>query len=209
MAKPFDQSFKILAEEDPRGLMHLLGSLPLDVPAKVTAIERELTAPLFQVDHAYRIESGGKVWIEHYEAVTHFASDQLRRAAKYCASLGMKFECPVYTRLVLMAERLAPAKIPSRHTLDYGGARIEAEFRSLRLWELKASDVLRLERPALYPWVPLLKCTEREMREALERTIKTRNHTWAAQFGILGGLRYGRELWSNLEKDTAYVAFER
>jgi len=43
VSKPYDRLFKSLAEDDPRGLLHLFGSLPLDAEAEVEALEREQT----------------------------------------------------------------------------------------------------------------------------------------------------------------------
>ena len=60
MPGPYDRLFKTLAEDDPRGLLHLFGSLPLEVEAEIQVIDRELNLPTLSVDHVYRVRTGQK-----------------------------------------------------------------------------------------------------------------------------------------------------
>jgi hypothetical protein len=72
MPKPYDRLFKSLAEGDPRGLLHLFGSLPLDAEAEVQALEREQNLPLLSVDHAYVIRTPQREWLAHFEVQTRY-----------------------------------------------------------------------------------------------------------------------------------------
>jgi hypothetical protein len=53
--KPYDSAFKDLADQDPEGLLLLLGALPLG--AKVKALPREVTTPALLPDQPYEVIS--------------------------------------------------------------------------------------------------------------------------------------------------------
>lgn len=109
MAKPYDRLFKTLAEDDPRGLLRLFGSLPLDVEAEVRALEREVAAPALAVDHAYQVRTAEREWLEHYEVQTRYRQDVPERLVRYGVFLALRTGLMVYTTLALLVERYAPA----------------------------------------------------------------------------------------------------
>ena len=115
MDQRYDKAFKSLAEDDPRALLHLLGSLPADVAAEVTPVEREIVPRAFRVDHAYRIRAGGDEWIVILEALTHWTAEILPRLASYCYGLGGVSGLPVRCVLALLVEDHAPRVVPDSH----------------------------------------------------------------------------------------------
>ncbi len=190
--------FKALAESDPRGLLDLFGSLPLTADARITLVDRELVAqPLF-VDHAYRIESGGEKWVEHFEATTRVPGNLKDRFARYCYALAMGCKLPVRSSLVLLSPRHAPKDLVPVHRLDLGALKMEVEFRIIRLWELDAGKIIAEQRPKLLAWVPLLNCTERQIAAVSRRVMKADDPSLIATFEAWGGLRFGEDQWKLL-----------
>ena len=193
MSKPYDRLFKTLAEEDPRGLLHLFGSLSLDVEAKIEAVEREVGLPALAVDHVYNVQTHNQHWLAHYEVQTHYKSDVPERLVWYGVALALKFKLNIETVLVLLLERHAQPAVPEEHVIDLGGIKIQAQFRVKRLWEMEAREALDAGRANLLPWVTLMRSSEAELRLAAEEIVKTGDVRIATDFVLLGGLRYDKD----------------
>jgi len=198
MSKPYDQLFKSLAEGDPRGLLHLFGTLPLDAPAEIEVIDRELTLPALSVDHVCRIRTPEREWLAHYEAQTHYRSDVPERLLWYATALGMKFRLPVETTLILLAERYAPAALPPAGHVELADLEVFLRYRVMRLWELDPQVVTATGRRHLLPWVTLMAASEETLRSVAAQIADSGDDTLATQFVILGGLRYDREELANM-----------
>ncbi len=193
MPKPYDRLFKTLAEDDPRGLLHLFGSVPLELPAEVEPVEREIAPPLLAVDHVYRVRTTDREWMVHYEAQTRYQADLPERMAWYGVALALRFRLPIEMALVLLVERHAPAAPPSGFHVDLGAVRFDARYRVVRLWELDAGGVLETGRPALLPWIPLMRANLALVEAAAAEIVRRGDRKLAAEFVVLGGLRYDRE----------------
>jgi hypothetical protein len=195
MPKPFDQIFKAIAEGDPRGLLDLFGSVPLEVDAKVEIVERELTSEPLYVDQAYRVETKEGTWIEHFEVTARVPSDLNDRFAKYGFVLAMAHRLPVKSTLILLSRRHAPNVIDPVHRLNLGTVKIEVEFRVIRLWTLDGGKILAENRPRLLPFVPMVESTGEQVAEAAQRIMETGDGSLRAAFRMLGGLRFGMNDW--------------
>lgn len=193
MARPYDRLFKTLAEDDPRGLLHLFGSLPLDVEAEVRALEREVAAPALAVDHVYEVRTAEGEWLEHYEVQVWYKSDLPERLVRYGVSLALNTWLPVRTTLVLLVDRHAPRRVPSRGLVRKGSVEMVSRYRVVKLWEIDPAAALELDRPSLLPWVVLMRPSERAVRSAASRIARREDPKLAAEFVLLGGLRYDRE----------------
>ena len=192
MAKPYDRLFKSFAEDDPRGLLHLFGSLPLDTAAEVEALGREQNLPTLAVDHVYRVKTADREWLVHFEVQTRYKSDVPQRLAWYGVSLGLGFRLPLEIVLVLLVEKQAPAATPPSHRIDLGGLHVEVEFRTVRLWEIDPRPVLEAHRPSLLPWVTLMRRSPEALEQAARQITARRDLKAAAEFVVLGGLRYDK-----------------
>ena len=193
MPKPYDSLFKTLAEGDPRGLLHLFGALSLEAEAEVWPVDRELQLPLLAVDHAYRVRHGGREWLIHLEAQTRYEAAMGRRLALYGGALALKFELPIQPILVLLAERNVPLHVPEEAEARFGSVCLQTRYQVVKVWEIEAAQVLDLERPSLLPWVTLMRSGEQEIEEAARRIRRSGDARAAAEFVVLGGLRYDRE----------------
>ncbi len=192
MAKPYDRLFKTLAEEDPRGLLYLFGSLSLDEPAEIEVVDRELVLPALAVDHVYRVRSGPRRWIAHYEAQTRYRADLPERIAWYAMALAMRFKIEVESTLVLLLERHAPLFVPDEHQTLLGSVDITVRYRVVKLWEVDPHAALRKGRPNLLPWITLMQSPEPVLPEAAAEIARTGDRRLAAEFVLLGGLRYDK-----------------
>ena len=190
---PYDRLFKTLAEEDPRGLLHLFGSLSLEAKAEIEVLDRELNLPTRAVDHLCRVRTGKRQWLVHYEVQTHYNSDLPQRLARYGQVLALLYQIPIETVLILLVERHAPKKVPTGYHLDLGSIRIVAQYRVVRVWQLDGNRILKTRRASLLPWVSLANSSQRDLQQAAGRIASSRDRELAAKFVVLGGLRYDKD----------------
>ena len=202
MAGRYDKIFKSLGEDFPRGLLHLTGSLPLDVPAKIEPMAREINVPGLAVDQLYRVRTDATDWLDHSEAQARYRAEVRIRLAWYGVLLAFTYRLPIRTTLILMAKRFGSRRIPEYVYLQYGDVVIRSRVRVVRLWEVDARQALELKEPELLPWVMLMNGSDRQMLEAARRirtlgkSLKARQ--LAAQYFTLAGLRYDKDtlpLW--------------
>ncbi len=192
MPGPYDRLFKTMAEEDPRGLLHLFGTLPLHARARVEVLDRELNLPALSVDHVYGVWTPGAHWMAHYEMQTRYKSDVPERLAWYGQALTLKFRLPVEMVLILALERHAPRVIPDQHWLELRSVRTWVGYRVVRLWQMEGRRLIDLQRPSLLPWLPLMDSTPTDLQQGAEQITATGDPKLAAEFMVLGGLRYDR-----------------
>ncbi|MCW5977976.1 MAG: hypothetical protein KIT09_07850 [Bryobacteraceae bacterium] len=95
MPQPYDRAFKVLAEEHPRGLLYLFARLPLDVPAEVELVGRDLTLPAFAADQLYRVEIEGRVRLHHLEFQTRYETEMPDRMLSYAMAAALKYGLPL------------------------------------------------------------------------------------------------------------------
>ncbi len=193
MAKPYDRLFKSLAEDDPRGLLHLFGGLPLEAPAEVTILDRELGLPVLSVDHLYRVRTEASEWLVHLEAQTHYRADVPDRLCRYGVSLALKYGLPIETVLVMLVESNTPAEVQEAHRMEFGSVSIASKYRVVRLWELDGEAVFAAGRQRLLPWVILMRSSSALLRRVARAIVDLSNIELAAQFRVLGGLRYDKD----------------
>ena len=194
MPGPYDKIFKHLAEDDPRGLLHLFGAVPLDREAsvEVRTLPRDLTFPARFVDHVYLVHTRDGDEIQHFECQTTYPADLGDRLTWYATMLAYRYRRPVRTTLVLLVERHIPSAVPTCNTLEFGAIRLTVTYRVVKLWELDAAAAIKLNRPALFPWVPLMNCSPEQLQAATNFISNNGDGSLAAIFATLGGLRYGK-----------------
>lgn len=112
MSLPFDQSFKLLGEDDDRGALALLGDLPLDADAQVKLLDRELNLSVRRVDQVYRVTYNGETFLNHFEATTNYSHVDLGDLSRYSMLLDYKYDLPVFSRIVVLTDRGFPQDLP-------------------------------------------------------------------------------------------------
>jgi predicted transposase YdaD len=193
VSEPFDQQFKLLSDEDPRGTLFLLSDIGLDEDVEIEVIDRELNMPTRRIDHAYLVKRQGQAEIHHFEATTRYALVDLDKMLDYGSLLDLKYRLPIYTRIVVLLERGMPKQIPQRYERRSGGHIRSMDLQIIKPWEIPPRKALVAGHPALLPWVTLLATSEAEQEEALRRLAATRNRDMALRMALLAGLRYGNK----------------
>ena len=62
----------------------------------------------------------------------------------------------------------------------------------MRLWELAPGAILEAGRPSLLPWVTLTRLSHQDLEQAARQIASRRDPKLAAEFVLLGGLRYDK-----------------
>jgi predicted transposase YdaD len=191
MAFPFDQSFKLVNEEDTIGTLKYVAGISLSSSAEVSSLDRELNLERLHADHLYRVRDRRKDCIHHFEALVSYHTGWEQPQIDHAVYVKLKFGLPVYSHLLLMHARGAPRSIPERIMRVSGGLRQTLRVNVIRLWQRPASEVLAAGRVALYPWTALMNATVEEQREAARRLKSSGREGLQMQMALLGTLRYG------------------
>ncbi len=78
---PFDRSFKLLTDDDPRAALAAFAGIPLDAVIDVETVDRELNLSTLHVDDLYRCRRDGVEFLIHFEAVSPYRSNVIDRQA--------------------------------------------------------------------------------------------------------------------------------
>jgi hypothetical protein len=152
MAFPFDQSFKLVNEEDTIGSLKYVAGIRLPSDAVVENPERELNLERLHADHLYRVRGGGKECLHHFEALASYRAGWEEPQIDHAIYVKLKYGVPVFSHLLLMHSRGVPRSIPERIVRVSGGLRQSLRVNIIRLWQRPAAEVLAAGRIALYPW---------------------------------------------------------
>ena len=192
VATPFDQSFKILSDDDPRALLAAFAGIPLEAELRLETLNSELTQGVLRVDKLYQCERpAGEPFLVHFEAVSTFRNDTLAKQAAYIRGIVEKYKRPVRSYMLLMRKGGVPETLTRWLEEDFGDYKSLCRMRYVRVWRLPAHRLLALERAALYPWTVLADAHGDEVAEAAVRLWNGRYERYFVQLKTLGGLRYG------------------
>ncbi len=193
MPKPFDKSFKLLTEDDPRAVLALVAGIPPSAPLVVEALPHELNLESMQVDTLFRCREGAAEFLIHIESVTRFKRSALYLQLGYVQAIVSKYNLPCRSYLVLLTETGVPRRLPSLLRRVHGDMTVVLRLRPVRLWRIPASRVLRMNNPQFLPWVPLLKTNPAELEEAIRRLKAAQEPELSSHLAVFGGLRYGNK----------------
>jgi hypothetical protein len=190
---PYDHSFKLLTDDDPRGAMAAFAGIPLDADIEVQAVDRELNLTTLRVDNLYRCRQAGTEFLIHFEAVSRYRHEVLDRQADYVRAIIAKYKLPCRSYLLLLTEGGVPKRLPRFLECRYGDYNSQIRLRAVRLWKIPARRILAMGRPALLPWTALMSSSPAEFAESYRRLIATGNRSLPDQMMLLRGLRYGKK----------------
>ncbi len=77
--------------------------------------------------------------------------------------------------------------------MEFGSVSIVSKYRVVKLWELDGEAVFAAGRQRLLPWVILMRSSSALLRRVARAIVELRNIELAAQFRVLGGLRYHKD----------------
>ena len=163
MAKPWDDSMKMLVRANPQALVSLL--LP---GAKFQGEQdKELKARTVEADLLYNVIWRGRKIILHVEFQVEADKNMARRVWEYNVLTDYLTGCPVYSVVIYLVKR--GTIVESRYQDEIAGQRRLLDFQSIKLWEVPAK---MLQQKGLEGLLPLLPLTQGgKSREVVEETI--------------------------------------
>lgn len=189
-AKPYDQAFKYLAEQEADALLHLLGAILPDEQARVEMLPREISVPALLTDQAYLVTTNIRKFIAHAEAQASYDYTLPERMPEYDVLLWLKYRLPVYSFVLLLTRRNLPRNTPTTGIIEFGGSRLITNYQIIRLWEIPAAEMLALKRDALLPFIPLMDGKQAELEAGVEQLHQVadqrRRRDLALHFVMLG-----------------------
>jgi predicted transposase YdaD len=195
-AKPYDQAFKFLAEQDPESLLVLLGAIEPGARAQIELLPREISVAALLPDQPYLVTTAEGRRVVHVEAQTAWEPGIPARMAEYGPLHYFKYRLPVESYVLLLTRRGLPRIPPLRGVIEAGGTRLVTRYELIRVWLVSAEETLQSGRLALLPFVPLMAGGRGEVEEAARhlRDVEDerRRREMALHFVMLGSLRYNR-----------------
>lgn len=163
MAKPWDDSIKMLVRANPQSLVSLL--LP---GAKFQGEQdKELKARTVEADLLYNVIYKRRKIILHVEFQRQGDKRMARRVWEYNVLTNYLTGRPVYSVVIYLAKR--GTIVESRYEEEIAGQIRLLTFASIKLWEVPAEV---LKQPGLEGLLPLLPLTQGgKNREVVEETI--------------------------------------
>jgi predicted transposase YdaD len=137
------------------------------------------------------VRVGDEVYIHHFEALTYYRSDWGEAQMEHAVYIRMKYRVPVYSHLLLLHERGAPATIQNVIVQESGSLQQRLDLNVVRLWQRPAAEVLATQRVVLYPWTALMDATVEQQQEAARRIDESGREGLRMQMTLLGSLRFG------------------
>lgn len=200
LRREYDQFFKSLANEDPRGILAMLGVLPLDAEAEVTPLDRELVREPVLIDQGYLVRQPGVgEWIAHIEAFSDVDQGDVERVLWYAARLALDTRLPVRSVILLLIERYAPKNgLSGEATVYRGSVAFHLKAEVVRMWEVPARKLLDTAHPKVISWVPLAQGDLPEWIEAARVLRDFKDAHLMGAFSVIGSLRYGKDVWEIL-----------
>lgn len=196
-AKPYDDAFKLLAEQDAEALLLLLGEIKPGEKVEITPVGPELRASTRLPDQAYKVVTAAGARIVHTEAQTRYNRMMPDRMAGYGALEWMQYRLPVTCYLLLLTDRGLPENPPTVGRIDAGDVQITVRYKIIRFAQIPAAQVLALKRKNLLPFVPLMQGGEAELKAGARMLGQIEDEKDQLKLGldflVLGGLRYNPE----------------
>lgn len=188
---PYDQSFKLVSEEDTIGSLKHIAGVSLSAKAHVESLDRELNVERLHADHLYRVRDRGKECIHHLEAISCYRAGWEQAQIDHAMYVGIKYRVPVFSHLLVLHQRGAPRTIRDQIVRVSGGLRHTLRVNVVCLWKQPVAAILRTRRIALYPWTMLMDASVDEQREAARRLEISGREGLIEQMALLGSFRYG------------------
>ena len=174
-------------------LLRQFGHVPIPPGTKVMPVDRELVMAIKTVDHAFLLENADDRWLEHFEAETSLSSADLVQIARRATLLAIKNDAPVWTTVVLLSRRHAPANLPDCVVEERGSIAVTARPRFIRLWEVHPEPVLAEIPIEALPIIGGMRATRAQLGEAMQRLTEVRDRelrsrlfselaTWAVSY---------------------------
>ncbi|MGH9843537.1 MAG: hypothetical protein ACREEM_32770 [Blastocatellia bacterium] len=208
-AKGYDQTGKYLSDHDPIGFLRLIGAIESEENVTIEIVERELITPSRAVDRLYRVTDARGTRLTHGEIQTRWKGAVPPRVADYGARIYLLTGELVESYVLLLTNNPAPPHDPPAAEIRVGDLFISKGYRLIKLWELDASEWLASQRPYLLPFVPLMRGGEAHLADVANTLCRLpdehQRKELSAYFAIIGGLRYDRNIISDVLKEATML----
>ena len=168
-----------------------------------------------RADSCYQVKVDGEVIVLHKEFQTRYIEKKFLTMLAYWASARQLYDLPVVTVVVYLTAKGYPG--PGNHLFEdwvLGEQQVWYRTREIRLWELKAADILAFGSDGLIPLAVLAKgkTVEDPLRLAVEAASSIEDNAEQADMmaciALLGNLIYSREtifslIRSDIMKESA------
>ncbi len=147
-------------------------------------------------DLMFLIDAGEHRTLEIFEALAYWDDREIARIARRYGTAMMVPEYDPRPLLLTVAllERKTVDRLPAILPVDRRGGRLEVYPRYVRIWEIDPVGVIRLNRPALLPWVALMERTTPELLEQAARGVAN-DEELLAHFAVLASLNRSSPLF--------------
>ncbi len=195
----YDVAAKSAAIRDPRGFLFMIGSVDLTGEVEIANVGTELVIPPELADRLFRLKDSRGERLELAETVFEWEAREelaISTRAVIAAEVPEHRHMPLRVSIAVMKEAGCP-EVPLELRVDRGDVVHLVRPKLIQLFALDPVSILELRRPALLPWVGLMKAaTQAQLAEAARGVAS--DDELAAQFAILAGVKWERELIDQL-----------
>ncbi len=196
----YDVATKSGAIRDPRGFLFMIGRVDLAGDVQIASVGTELVIPPKLADRLFRVTDSHGERLELAETVYEWETREelaISERAVIAAEVPGHKHLPLRVSVAVMKEEGCPDSLPVEFRVDRGDVVHLIQPRLTRLFALDPEPILKLRRRALLPWIALMKGTSEAQLAEAARGV-SRDDELAAQFAILAGVRWDRELIDQL-----------
>lgn len=194
MDKPFDRCFKDLTDHAPELFLTFVGFLPLAPGWRLEILRSETAPPVLLPDFvAMAIGPGGERFVIHLEFYLDYADWQPGKMSRYGGSLMTQHDCQVKSLMILI--RKGPGA-PIVATGFYGkpGTCVSHDFQTVKLWELKADQILENEAMRqFFALVPALEHDWEQLRRVANAVQDTGTEEELSRLLLMLSLKYNKD----------------
>ena len=173
MAQDYDVTLKILMENFSKDFVRLVfGERTVRI---IELLGRELAATKHYVDALVRVNTDSEDFIFHAEFCSSYDTLIPERMYKYSAWIVDKYPgLGVYGVVLYINDADRNRSFTNVYEqIILGESRSYYKFDIIKIWELKAEDVLRQQIMGLLPLVPLMKYEAQETEWLIRETIRS------------------------------------
>jgi len=162
----YDLAAKAVLEHGKEAIIRCFLGLPLEEAELIEELPQE-TVSLRRSDFPMRIRlKSGEERILILEFQTRWESDIPLRLLDYTVRFKLKYHLPVWSAVLVFRKGGGISEV-------YENDVIRFSYKVVKLWEIKAREILREGEIWVYPFIPVMDCSEKEIFEAERRIYES------------------------------------
>ena len=173
--------------------LHLLQIAPMSAEVEIAPLPLETSPPVKVTDYAATLVVENQTrFVFHVEFLAWYKSETPEKMAEYGASLAWQHRHRVISVLLLLRPEGVPKEIPTEGILRIGDTVTTHPFRTVKMWEMDPTPILKLNDTRLFPWALLMSTSDEEVRRMTEAVGRVADEETVGRFLSLGAIRYDR-----------------